>query len=204
MPLNSIPVTVLPAPLVKPAAGQVATADLTNDTPGARGNTLHGVLNFVGVTSKTPLFDTAAWIAELTYNRWLSVSQNEAAFKGSDAYRANPANIDAASKDFVGLGLNFTPTWFQVLPSVDLSLPLSISGGLVGNSAVMTGGNKNNGQYGVGLVADIQSKYNVALRYVGFYGKYSQTASGAMNVPQSTFATLSDRGFVMLTLKTTF
>jgi uncharacterized protein DUF1302 len=204
MPLNSIPVTVLPAALVNPAAGQIATTAVTNDTPGARGNTLHGVLNFVGVTSKTPLFDTAAWIAELTYNRWLSVSQNAAAFKGSDAYRANPANVDAVSKDFVGLGLNFTPTWFQVLPSVDLSMPLSISGGLVGNSAVMTGGNKNNGQYGFGLAADIQSKYNVALRYVGFYGNYSTTAAGAMNVPQSTFATLSDRGFVMLTLKTTF
>ena len=204
MPLNSVAVTVLPAPLVNPALGQVSTTSLSNDAPGARGNTLHGVLNFVGVTSKTPVFDSAAWIAELTYNRWLSVSQNAAAFKGSAAYAANPANVDAVTRNYVGLGLNFTPTWFQVFPSVDLSLPLSISGGLSGISAVQTGGAKNNGQYGFGVVADIQSKYNVALRYVGFYGNYSQTAAGAMNVPQSTFATLSDRGFVMLTLKTTF
>jgi Protein of unknown function (DUF1302) len=204
MPLNSVAVTVLPAPLVNPAAGQLATTALTDDAPGARGNTLHGVLNFVGVTGKTPVFDSATWIAEFTYNRWLKVTQNEAAFKGNATYSANPANVDAVTKDYLGLGLNFTPTWFQVLPSVDLSMPLSWSGGLVGNSAVQTGGNKNNGQYGIGVIADIQSKYSLALRYVGFYGNYSQTATGAMNVPQSTFATLSDRGFVMLTFKTTF
>ena len=100
--------------------------------------------------------------------------------------------------------INFTPTWFQVLPSVDLSMPLSWSGGLYGNSAVTSGGNKGNGSYGIGVNADIQSRYSLGLRYVGFYGNYSETATGAMNVPQAVTAALSDRGFVAVTFKTTF
>lgn len=148
MPLQSVPVQVLPAPLANPTTGAISLAQfaqLGNDAPGARGDTMHGVFNLLGTVSKRALFDSATWNAELVWSRWLSVSQNAGAFKGSDAYRANPANVDAVSKDFFGLGLNFTPTWYQVFPGVDLSMPLSWSGGLAGNSAVLTGGNKNAG-----------------------------------------------------------
>ena len=137
---------------------------------------MHGVFNLLGVVSKTPLFDTATWNAELVWSRWLSVSQNPGAFKGSAAYRANPANIDAVSKDFFGLGLNFTPTWYQVFPGVDLSMPLSWAGGLSGNSAVLSGGNKDDGSYSASASPPTcASKYNFSLRYVGFYGDYSTT-----------------------------
>lgn len=204
MPLQSVPVTVLPAALVNPALGQVALGDLTDDAPGARGDTLHGVLNLLGVLPQNGLFDTGTWSAELVWNRWLEVTQNPAVFKGSAAYAANPANIDAMDKDYVGFAVNFTPTWFQVWPSVDLSMPMSLAGGLSGNSAVTSGGNEDNGSFSVGVAADIQSKYNIAMRYVGFYGDYSRTAAGAMNVPQSTNAVLSDRGHVLFTFKTTF
>ncbi|MGJ7512064.1 DUF1302 domain-containing protein [Variovorax sp. GT1P44] len=207
MPLQSVPVQVLPTPLVNPATGAISLAQFAqigNDAPGARGDTMHGVFNLLGTMSKTPLFDSAAWNAELVWNRWLSVSQNLGAFKGSDAYRANPANIDAVSKNYFGLGLNFTPTWYQVFPGVDLSMPLSWSGGLSGNSAVVSGGNEKAGSYGIGIAADVRAKYNFALRYVGFYGDYSTTPAGAMNVANGTNAVLSDRGHVLLTFKTTF
>ena len=207
MPLQSVPVQVLPAALVNPATGAISLAQLSQlggDTPGARGNTAHGVLNLLGTVSKTALFDSASWNAELVWNRWLSVSQNPGAFKGSAAYRANPANVDAVSRDYFGLGLNFTPTWYQVFPGVDLSLPLSWSGGLSGNSAVLSGGNKDAGSFGIGIAADVQSKYNFSLRYVGFYGDYSTTPTGAMNVANGTNAVLSDRGHVLLTFKATF
>jgi len=204
MPLQSVPVTVLPAALANPALGQVAIQSLGSDTPGARGNTLHGVFNLLGVVSRTAFFDSASWNAELVWSRWTSVSQNPGAFKGSAAYRANPANVDAVSRDYFGLGLNFTPTWYQVFPSVDLSMPLSWSGGLSGNSAVTSGGNEGNGSWSVGVGMDVRSRYSFTLRYVGFYGDYSTTPAGAVNVAQSTNASLSDRGHVLLTFKTTF
>ena len=70
---------------------------LTDDAPGARGNTMHGVFNLPWASCpRTPLFDAATWNAELVWSRWTERdSQNPGAFKGSDAYRANPANVDA-------------------------------------------------------------------------------------------------------------
>ncbi|HEY1092589.1 MAG TPA: DUF1302 domain-containing protein [Burkholderiaceae bacterium] len=217
MPLASMAVTVLPKALANPAAGQLSLEQLAaTDIPGARGNTVHAVANALGVLPKTALFDTASWGVELVFNRWLSVSGNTAAFKGSAAYAAGmngtltpyaaggAANVDAVTKNYVGLGINFTPTWFQVLPSVDLSLPISWGGGLSGISAVMSGGAKNNGNYSFGVAADVNSRYNFALRYVGLYGGYASNAAGAMVVPESVAAAVSDRGHLMFTFKTTF
>jgi len=217
MPLASMAVTVLPTGLANPAAAQLTLAQLAGtDIPGAKGDTMHAVVNALGVTSKTVLFDTLSWGTELVFNRWLNVSGNTAAFKGSAAYRAGmngtltpfaaggAANVDAVTKNFVGLGINLTPTWFQVLPSVDLSMPIAWSGGLSGISAVMSGGAAKNGNFSVGVAADVNSRYNFALRYIGFYGGYSSSAAGAMVVPESTTAALSDRGHVMFTFKTTF
>ena len=204
MPLNSTPVTFLPAPLVNPALGQVATSAMRDDAPGARGDTLHSVVSAIAAISATPLFDAASLQTELVYSRWLKVTQNEAVFKGNATYRSVAANVDAVTKNFIGLAVNFTPTWFQVFPSVDLSAPLTWSGGISGTSAVLSGGAAGNGTFSAGIAADVQSKYNFSLRYVGFYGGYSRTAAGGMNVPESTTAVLSDRGFIAFTFKTTF
>ena len=72
MPLLSDPVQVLPAPLRAACPGldrhdRVARA---TGTPGARGDTWHGVLNGCRPCPKTPLFDTAALPAELTWMHW--------------------------------------------------------------------------------------------------------------------------------------
>ena len=203
MPLISEPVTVLPAPLVNPAKGQIATTALPSngDTPGARGTTMHGLVNGIVTLPTTALFDTATLSSELTWMQWLSVTQNEAVFKGRSGYAA----IDAVSKNYFGLGINFTPTWFQVFPSVDLLAPIAWSQGLSGNAAVALGGNKGAGNYSVGVAADIQQKYRVTLAYTGYYGNYAtDPATGAVTVANGTTASLSDRGWVSLTLKATF
>jgi hypothetical protein len=204
MPLSSTPVTFLPTPLVNPALGQVAYSSMHDGAPGARGDTLHSVVSAIASIPATPLFDAASLQTEMVFSRWLKVTENEAAFKGNAAYRSVAANVDAVTKNFLGLAVNFTPTWFQVFPSVDLSAPLTWSGGLSGTSAVLSGGAAGNGTFSAGVAADVQSRYNFSLRYVGFYGGYSRTATGAMNVPESTTAVLSDRGFVAFTFKTTF
>lgn len=204
MPLSSTPVTFLPTPLVNAAAGQVAYSSMHDGAPGARGDTLHSVVSAIASIPATPLFDAASVQAEMVYSRWLKVTANEDAFKGSEAYRSVAANVDAVTKNYIGLAVNFTPTWFQAFPSVDLSMPLTWSGGISGTSAVLSGGAAGNGTFSAGVAADIQAKYNISLHYVGFYGGFSRTATGAMNVPESTTAVLSDRGFLAFTFKTTF
>jgi len=210
-PLLSETVTVLPAAFVPLVPGSIATTALPDgDTPGAKGSTMHGLVNVLGVISKTPVFDTASWNAELTWMTWLDVEQNEAVFKGRDNY----TQIDRVTKNYWGLALNFTPTWFQVLPGVDLLMPLSWSQGISGNAAITAGGQKGAGTFGIGVAADIYQKYRVDLKYVGFYGDYSTCpqvpvnvatcSAGAANIFNGTNAVLSDRDFVALTFKTTF
>jgi len=200
-PLQSNLVNVLPAPLVPTSPGSIATnAVPTHGTPGALGDTMHGLINVVNILPKTALFDTASIAGELTWMQWLRVTQNMAVFKGNPNY----TGIDKVSRNYVGLAINFTPTWFQVFPGVDVLAPITWSQGLAGNAAVQLGGNKGAGTWSAGIAADIYQKHRVQLSYNGFYGDYSRTPAGAMNVANGTSAALSDRGWISLTYKTTF
>lgn len=202
MPLLSDPVAVLPAPLAAAVPGSITTnaVPANADSPGALGNTWHGVLNAVSVLSKTALFDTADLIGELSWMHVSSVTQNNAVYKG----RADYSGIDKPTSTYFGLAINFTPTWFQVFPGVDLTMPLTWSGGISGTAATLFGGNKNAGNYSVGLGATIDHKYLVNLSYIGYYGKYDTDSSGAATNFAGPFSGLADRGWVSLTLKTTF
>jgi hypothetical protein len=223
MPVLSEAVNVLPESFVALVPGAITTdaaAAIDGDTPGAKADTMHGLVNLLGVIGDTPLFDTASWATELTWMTWLDVTQNEAVFKGRKAEPGKWAaytQIDAVDKNYYGLAMNFTPTWFQVFPGVDMLAPLSWSQGISGNSAVTAGGQEGAGSFGIGIAADIRQKYRFDLKYVGFYGDYSMCplaasgtprpgtcSDGAVNVFNGVSAVISDRDFVALTFKTTF
>ena len=211
MPLLSQAVQVVPAPLVPLIPGSIATAALSSEgTPGTLGDTMHGLVNAVQVLPKTPLFDTATLGGELTWMQWLRVTQNEAVFKGSSLY-VNPdgtAPIDKVTRNYFGLAINFTPTWFQVFPGVDISAPITWSQGISGNAAVLLGGNEGAGNYSIGVGVDIYQKYRFDLKYNGYYGNYATTTPGFKGypgvLPNGVNAAISDRGWVSLTFKTTF
>jgi len=203
----------------------VAGVTLNGNTQAARGNTWHAVANAFGVIPSTGLFDVATYVAEVTYSRLDKVTANQDMYFGEGygvcrdalANPALPAVVRSQYRDkwdgcstgsHVGVGINFTPTWFQVYPGVDLLAPLSWSATLSGNSPVAFGGNEKNGNYAIGLALDILQKYRVDLKYVDYFGKV-KTGTSAQGLDavtsQNGFTTLlKDRGFVALTFKTTF
>lgn len=169
------------------------------ETFGTRGDTFHAVVNTLKLFTKSPVFDNAAFLTEFVYDRWLSISSGRELFKGRDGY----AGVDRVTKDHVAAQFIFNPTWFQVLPGVDLSMPLSCSVGLAGTSSIIPeANNKNDGQYGIGFSADIFQKYKADLNYVGYFGPLPSDAAGTH--ADSPFPTLKDRNMITLTLKTTF
>lgn len=200
MPLNSDPVPILPAALAAMTPGAISALPAQGKTGGAVGDTWHGVVNLLGTVAKTPLFDTASWIAELQWNRWGKVTQGWDNFQGRDSY----TGIDKVSKDYVGLAINFTPTWYQVFPGIDVTLPLAYSVGLSGVSAVGSGGWKNAGSYSIGVGADIDQKHRIDLSYVGYFGPFETNAAGQITSSRGLTPLVKDRGFVSLTFKTTF
>lgn len=192
-------------PLVSSPARVTSLAALPDDGDilGARGDTLHGVVNAIGTLSPTGLYDSATWAAELTWSHWMSVNEDPLnLFKGSSAYKAVSTNIDAADRNAYGMAVNFTPTWYQVFPGGDLSMPLSYSLGLDGNSPVSTGGNEDAGSYAAGVALDLYSKYRFDLKYVDYFGDFSKNANGAALTPSGSQSLLKDRGAVYFTFKT--
>ncbi len=241
MPLASIPAVVstnsplglgaglglLPARTA--ATGVVYDTPQKGDSMAATGDTLHWTLNGLMTIAKTPVFDSATLLGELYYSNLLKLdSNNEALYKGKDTYRG----IDQPTRDNWGIAVNFTPTWYQVFPGVDLNAPMSINVGLDGVSPVSGGGAKDTGNYAIGLGAVVYNKYFVDLKYVDSFGKADKcNVSGVSTGPTggdgaapnafsgnenyacyaggySAFsgggATTEDRGAVYLTMKTTF
>lgn len=241
MPLASIPAIVstnsplglgrglglLPARTA--ATGVVYDTPEKGDSMAATGDTLHWTINGLMTIADTPLFDSATLLGELYYSNLLKLdSKNEALYKGKDSYRG----IDAPTRDNWGIAVNFTPTWYQVFPGVDLNAPMSVNLGLDGVSPVSGGGAKDTGNYAIGLGAVVYNKYFVDLKYVDSFGKtdkcnVSGTSTGPTGGDGSTpnafsgnenyacyaggysafsggGATTEDRGAVYLTMKTTF
>jgi hypothetical protein len=189
----------------------------------ARGNTWHALANATSVIGETPLFDSAVLLAELTYSKLDSVKKgSKAFFKHVDHICRNAQGVQGGDEkdgcstdDAWGLSLKFTPTWYQVFPSVDLSMPMSYSRGLKGNSPVPFGGNENSGSWSVGLTADYKAKYNFSLSYIDYYGDYTERATpAAFAVPgignsvlgsnNGGNALIHDRGWLSFTFKTAF
>lgn len=181
------------------------------ETKGARGDTWHALLNLLGVLPQTPVFDSASWAFEVQWSRWSKVRSGENLF---NALGYAPCNATAtapakdrwdgcATKNYTGIGLAFTPNWFQVLPGVDLSAPVTYAIGVDGNAALVFGGNEGLGNYSVGLSADVQQKYRFDLKYVDYLGRYKSNATQVTSTNGLT-TYLKDRGFVSLTFKTTF
>jgi Protein of unknown function (DUF1302) len=193
--------------------GPVGAAPAVGDTFGARGDTWHALVNALGVVPKTALFDSATWAAELAWSRWDKVRSgaqyfNAVGFGGCVVAGAPGDKWDGcATKDYVGVALAFTPTWFQVFPGVDMTLPVTYAVGVSGNAATTFGGNQGLGNYSVGLGFDVHQKHRFDLKYIDYLGRYK---TGAGPLGQQVSSTnglntyLKDRGFMSLTYKTSF
>ncbi|MDT4824522.1 hypothetical protein FQZ97_577710 [compost metagenome] len=214
MPLASVPATVNP---LAPAGTPGFISSFDGDNAVARGKTVHAVVNGLTTFADTPAWDSASLLMELAYSRWLDVTKNKQLFKGEDWYRG----VDKVTRDNYVLGVNFTPTWYQVFPGVDFQLPLTYNVGLDGQSAVQLGGNEDSGSYSVGVGMDVRNQYRFDLKYVDNFGPFDTCespvdgatpgANGLYNcTPGQTTAfagtqpQLKDRGMVTFTFKTTF
>ena len=211
---QSLGFAVAPAPPLEPLLFPNGAPEILGNTYQARGDTLHAVLNAIGVLS-LPAFSTASWAVELTYSRWLDVRENRDMFygEGFGVCRDDPdlaaqglartAADGCATRDHVAVGASFAPTWFRVLPGVDLLAPLSVSWTIRGNSPVTLGGNEGSGTYGAGVAADVRNRYRFDLRYVDFFGSTRDDGT-VVTSANGQIALLRSRGSVTLTAKATF
>ncbi|NRF67200.1 DUF1302 domain-containing protein [Aquincola sp. S2] len=192
-------------PLSSQVLGIAPGLPARGETKGPRGDTWHALVNGLGVIGKTPLFDAASWNAELVASGWRKVRSGANLFyaEGFAPCKGRDKWDGCITKDYLGAGVGFTPSWFQVLPGVDVSAPMTYAIGLKGNAPTVFGGNERSGNYSIGLAADVHQKYRFDLKYIDYVGRYRD--NGTAVTTQNGFTTLlRDRGFVSLTFKTTF
>lgn len=189
----------------------------------ARGDSWHALVNAIAYIGKTPLFDSATLLGEITYSKLDNVYSDTAAnFNHVNHACLNAAGLPGGSKkdgcstdDAWGLSMTFTPTWFQVFPSVDLNLPIHYDRGLKGNSPVPFGGNENSGTWSIGIGADYKAKYKFDLTYTDYFGDYTSAPNPFLGLVPGIGSTqlgstnggnaiLHDRGWLSFTFKTTF
>ena len=140
---------------------------------------------------------------------WLDVQQNEAVFKGRNGY----AQIDTADKNFFGLAVNFTPTWYQVLPASIFLLPLTWARASPATLRSRAGGRmapapsrRHRGRHPpeVSFRPEVHRVLWRLLDLPDADNARPATSISAADIFNGPNATLADRDFVALTFKTTF
>lgn len=189
------------------------TALASNGGGLATGSTWHAVLNSVTYFGKTALFDSAPLTMELTYSKLHSINSGSEAFFNRITATCGARN-GCASDDALGFQMSFAPVWYQVFPSVDISLPISAGIGISGNSPVPFGGNEGSGTYSLGVGFDYQQKYKLDVAYNDAFGNYTAGPNpyfgvvpgiGPRAMASSNGSGLThDRGWLSITFKTNF
>jgi hypothetical protein len=85
-------------PLNSLVLGLAAGLPERGETKGPRGDTLHALVNLLGTISKTPLFDSASWAAEVQWSRWTKVRSGANLFNALGFAPCN-ATATAPAKD---------------------------------------------------------------------------------------------------------
>lgn len=172
-----------------------STADGGDNAAFPVGQTLHANLSMIEVFNETPLWHGASVIAEIAYNNRLNIDKN--------ADQLDPrATRDAAALQFI-----FTPEYFQVLPGVDLQVPIGASLGLFGRSSVngVLFPAENGGVLSIGVKADYQKTWQASLSFAHYYGSEGSIVRYDTTAPELSYKNFhGDRDFIALSIQRTF
>jgi hypothetical protein len=205
-PLNSDP-AVLGGP------SPVLSCDNGRDNPCyALGDTAHLQWSGIYVLQPAALWQGGALLGEIAYNHRLKVRRDIFAL-GPGGSNAGIGGLDPhTTKGAFALRLLFEPSYFQVQPGLDLSVPLSVGYNFGGRSSAVgnfAGGVSDGGDWSLGLKAKYQSAWNFSLTYNDFFGRagtFTETlVPGQASPRQLSFAqSLRDRAYVAFSASRTF
>ncbi len=105
------------------------------------------------------------------------------------------------------MAVNFTPQYFNVLPSWNLDVPLTLNYGLHGNAPTGGGGNEKVLSWSVGAKMTYRQVHEFSLRYADSGASKKYNSAGTMvNGGNGSGSALgaTDRGWLAFTYKTGF
>ncbi len=177
----------------------------------AVGRTGHLQVSGIYVLQPSALWQGGAVVAELAYNRTLKVTRD--VFAAADGSSQGVGGLDPnTTKGAFAYRMLFEPQYFQVLPGLDVSVPIGLGVNFGGRSSAIfnfAGGAADAGDYSIGLKAKYQNAWNVGLSYTDYFGKaatFTETLVPGQGSPrQLTFGqSLKDRAYVAFNVSRTF
>jgi hypothetical protein len=192
--------------------GHLNSAASMSGDDGARGNTMHLVVNGTYGLPKTALWDTGVFIAEFAANHLDSITKNASLYRG-EGYAACTETTAiplltpnaCSTRNFYQAAFNFAPSYFAVFPGWDFGLPMSLNWGLKGKAASGGGGFQDLKSASIGLTATYQSKYEFGLRYADSWVPTRYNAAGTSVTGGGALSSAvgaTDRGWLVFTFKT--
>ncbi len=156
-----------------------SNADLYTASTYAEGDTLHAQLSSVSTLSPTAEWDSADFSAELAANDLLNVARNGA--------RLYPGRSSFAA----AMRLVFEPRYFEVLPGLDISIPVGLGYDLVGRSSTDASLNAGTGDIELGVSATFRAAWRGSVTATHFLGPPSRQP-------------FADRDFLAISVERTF
>jgi hypothetical protein len=166
-----------------------------SDSPAyAIGRTAHANASVLSSLPPTFLYDEATLLAEVAWNRVLSVSRNAAALDPN------------ASRDASALRVLFIPGYPQALSGVDLSVPIGVGVAPRGSRTMALGPGvfppSGGGDATLGVNVNYLDRWRFSLAFTHYFG-----AEGGFLTQSNHFSylqSLKDRDFIALSARTTF
>lgn len=173
------------------------TYNNSNNVLYAVGKTGHFNLSGIYVLQPNALWGGGAWLVELAGNRTLAVTKNRAALDAN------------TTRDAWALRTIFSPAYFQVLPGLDIEVPMGLGWNFSGRSSAIgnfNGGSSHAGDMSLGVTGTYQNTWKMGLNYVHYFGDEFSfvTPQNSSQVVLSFKQTLKDRDFVSLNISRAF
>ena len=166
-------------------------ADNSDHPLYAVGRTAHINLNVLASLGPSFIAEESSLAAEVAWNHLLSVTKNRSALD------------PGATDDGLGLRFVYTPTYRQLFPGIDVSVPMGASYFPLGKSSVVSSfGTDNGGDMNIGVTATYMDRVTFGLTYTHYYGPEDTNlnATSQFNYLQS----LKDRDYLAFSVKTTY
>jgi len=154
-------------------------ADANENPLYAVGDTLHAQLSTVTTLARSPLWDSANINAEVAAVQRLRVTKN-------------PGAVDPESSELsAAFRGTFEPTYFEVIPNLDITMRLGLGYNFAGKSSTDFYQNRGEGDLDLGVTATYRVVWIASAMFTHFLGKADRQV-------------LADRDFIRFSIERTF
>ncbi|MBI4984637.1 MAG: DUF1302 domain-containing protein [Rhodocyclales bacterium] len=176
---------------------QALTADNDANPLYAVGNSAHFNLSAMLSLPHTALWEGGFAMAEIGWNRRTSITKNPGALD---------LNVE---RDAWGFRFVFEPAYFQVLPGLDITVPIGLGYNPKGKSSVVSGFNggvDKGGDVSIGINGEYEKTWKLSAKYVHYLGDENvKSIPYTPAILMNSFAqTLKDRDFLSFSIQRAF